>query len=199
MILLSSAASPFVRKARVVILETQQTDIEIRDVTSSPLGGEATLNAANPVGKIPALIRDDGPTLYDSRVITQFLNDRAQADLYPDTRRWEILTLEATGDEIMVAAVGMTYEMRHRGELGLVWDIWLDAQWAKIDRALDALNTRWMSHLNGPLDIGQISVGCALGYIDLRHDARAWREGRDALSAWYESFCARASMQATAP
>jgi len=170
--LLSSPPSPFVRKARVVLLETAQDDVEVRDVSSSPMGGEAALNAANPLGKIPALIRDGAPTLYDSRVITRFLNDRAGADLYPQARLWEVLTLEATGDEMMSVAVAMTYEPRFRAEPGLVWQDWLDAQWVKIDRTLDALETRWMSHLHGPLDIGQISVGCALGYLDLRHGPR---------------------------
>lgn len=197
--LLSSGASPFVRKVRVQILETGQDDIEIRDVSASPMGGEKALNAANPVGKIPALVRDEGPTLYDSRVITRYLDARADAGMYPQARLWDTLTLEATGDEIMVASVGMTYEMRFRGENGLVWQDWLDQQWAKIDRALDALNARWMSHLHGPLDMGQISVACALGYLDLRHDARGWRNGRDALAAWEKGFAQRDSMQATRP
>lgn len=197
--LLSSGASPFVRKVRVQILETGQDDIEIRDVAASPMGGEEALNAANPVGKIPALVRDEGPTLYDSRVITRYLDARAEAGMYPEARLWDTLTLEATGDEIMVASVGMTYEMRFRGEVDLVWQDWLDNQWAKIDRALDALNARWMSHLHGPLDMGQISVACALGYLDLRHDARGWRDGRDALAAWEKGFAQRAAMQATKP
>ena len=56
-----------------------------------------------------------------------------------------------------------------------------------------------MSHLNGPLDMGQISVACALSYLDFRHDARGWRKGNDALAAWYEGFENRESMQASAP
>lgn len=197
--LLSADASPFVRKARVVIHETNQTDIEIRTVASSPLGGEEALNAANPVGKIPALVRDTGATLYDSRVITRFLDARANAGLYPEARLWEVLTLEATGDEIMTASVGMTYEQRFRAPEGLVWDTWLDAQWAKVMRAIGALEARWMSHLNGPLDMGQISVACALGYLDLRHSARDWRAGHDVLAAWEAEFAKRPAMIATAP
>ena len=197
--LLSSGASPFVRKARVVLLETDQIDVEVADVSASPMGGEAALNAANPTGKIPALVRDDGPTLYDSRVITRFLNDRAGADLYPAARLWDCLTVEATGDAIMDAAVGITYEKRFRAPEGLVWQDWLDAQWDKVTRSLDALSARWMSHLHGPLDMGQISVACALGYLDFRHDDKNWRAGRDALAAWYATFAERPSMVATAP
>ena len=56
-----------------------------------------------------------------------------------------------------------------------------------------------MSHLAGPLDAGQIAVGCALGYLDLRHDARSWRAGRPALAAWEARFAERPAMQATRP
>ena len=56
-----------------------------------------------------------------------------------------------------------------------------------------------MAHLEGPLDPGQIAVGCALGYLDFRHDARGWRTGRPHLAAWYAGFAARPSMQATRP
>ena len=68
-----------------------------------------------------------------------------------------------------------------------------------VERALDALNTRWMSHLNGRMDMGHIAVGCALGYLDLRHDERSWRTGRDSLAQWFETFSKRDSMVATKP
>jgi len=196
--LLSSPASPFVRKVRVLLLETGQDDVAIQDVATTPVSTAAELAAANPVGKIPALIRDDGPAIYDSRVITRFLDARAKAGLYPDAHLWETLTLEATADGIMDAAVTITYEKRLRPE-ELWYHPWLDAQWEKIARALDALDTRWMSHLHGPLDMGQIAVGCALGYLDLRHDHKQWRKGRDALAAWEARFAERDSMRATVP
>lgn len=196
--LLSSGASPFARKVRVLLLETDQTDVVVTDVQSNPMGGDPALNAANPVGKIPALVRNDGPTIYDSRVITRFLNARADAALYPEARLWETLTLEATGDAIMEAAVGIVYEKRLRPE-ALHWPDWFEAQWTKVARTLDTLDTRWMSHLQGPMDMGHVSIGCALGYLDLRHSDRNWRAGRDALSAWEAAFSQRPAMQATAP
>ncbi|MEM9797731.1 MAG: glutathione S-transferase [Pseudomonadota bacterium] len=197
--LLSSGASPFVRKCRVVLLETGQDDVEVRDVTASPMGGDAALNAANPSGKIPTLLRDDAPALYDSRVICRFLDDRAGAGLYPQGRLWDVLSLEANADAIMEASVGMTYEMRFRAEKGLVWDEWLDLQWAKVARSLNAMENRSMPILEGPLNIAQIAVGCALGYLDLRHGARNWRDGRPALAAWEAGFAARDAMTATRP
>lgn len=189
--LISAPASPFVRKVRVMLIETgQQADVEIITVTTSPVAPSPEVSTANPLSKIPALIRPDGPALYDSRVITRFLDARAGAGLYPEARIWEVLTLEATGDAIMEAAVLMTYEMRLRPE-DKQDHSWVEAQWGKISGALDALNSRWMSHLAGPLDMGQISVACALGYLDLRHDARSWRKGHDALDDWFAVFSNR--------
>lgn len=197
--LISSPASPFVRKVRVLLLETgQEGDVEQIDVSTTPLAPAAEVTAANPLSKIPALIRPDGPTLYDSRVVTRYLDARAGGHLYPSERIWEVLTLEATADALLDAAVLMVYEGRCRPE-DKQDKGWLDAQWSKIEGALDALNERWMSHLSGPLDMGQIAVGCALGYLDFRHEDRGWRKDRDALDDWFAVFSQRESMQATKP
>lgn len=196
--LLMAGPSPFVRKVLVLLHETGQSgDVETVTVTAAPGGTDATLKAANPVGKIPALVRDEGPTLYDSRVICRYLDDRAGAGLYPE-KGWDTLVLEATADALMEAAVLMVYEKRFRPEE--IWSSdWIEAQWGKVEGALDALNARWMSHLAGPMDIGHIGVGCGLGYLDFRHGDRDWRKGRDALAGWFESFAARPSMTETAP
>lgn len=197
--LLISPASPFVRKARVVLRETGLLGrVEEVTVSTSPLDSAPEVLAANPTGKIPALIRDDAPATYDSRVITRFLDDLAGTSLYPQQRIWEVLTLEASADAIMDAAVLMAYENRYRHE-GQRSDAWCDGQWAKVSRMVAAIEARWMSHLSGPLNIGQIGVGCALSYLDLRHDARGWRTGNAALAAWHAAFIQRDSMIATAP
>ena len=100
----------FVRKVHAVLHETGQlADVEVIGVKTSPVATAMDVAAANPLGKIPALLRDDGPAIYDSRVITRFLDARASGKLYPQARIWEILTLEATADGIMDAAVLMTY------------------------------------------------------------------------------------------
>ena len=196
--LLSSPASPFARKVRVLLNETEQDDIAVVDVTAHPLGGDPALNATAPLGKIPALERDAGPTLFDSRVICRFLDHRAQAGLYPDAHLWETLTLEALADGIMDAAVISVYEKRARPEE--MWhQPWLDAQWEKVARGLDALERQWMSHLYGPLDMGQMAVGCALSYLDFRYGDKGWRDGRDGLAAWHKRFAERPAMQDTAP
>lgn len=197
--LLKAGPSPFVRKVLVTLHETGQADaVETVDVSASPMGSDASLAAANPLGKIPCLIRDDAPALYDSRVICRFLDARAGAGLYPESRLWDVLTLEATADGMMEAAVLMVYEARFRPE-ERQYPEWVEGQWGKVSGALDTLNARWMSHLHGPLDMGHIAVGCALGYLDLRHEQRNWRDGRDSLAAWYAGFAERAAMQATQP
>lgn len=198
--LFHSPTSPYVRKVMVVLHETGQlADVVIVPAAGTPVDATHMPLAQNPLGKIPALERPDGPALYDSRVICRFLSQRAGAKLYPTgAREWDALTLEATADGILDAAILMVYEWRVRPEERRMPE-WVEGQWAKISRALDTLETRWMSHLNGPLDIAQIAVACALGYLDFRHADRTWRDGRPALAGWYTAFSARPSMIATQP
>ena len=193
-------ASPFVRKVMVLLHEAQATDrVTLVTVAGNPLDPGTMPVDRNPLGKIPALERPEGPTLYDSRVITRYLDDLLKAGLYPAAPHlWDTLTIEATGDGISEAAVLMRYEMHVRPEATRSPD-WAEAQWQKIDRALTALEDRWTSHLSGPLDMGQVAVGCALGYLDFRHGERDWRANRPALAAWYATFADRPAMRATAP
>jgi len=195
-----AAASPFVRKVMVVLHETGQLDdVDIMEVATTPVAPAADVSARNPLSKIPALELADGATLYDSRVICAYLDDRAGAGLYPPgAARWETLTLEATADGIMDAAVLAVYERRVRPE-DKQFDGWIEAQWGKVAGGLSALNSKWMGHLNGPMDMGHIAVGCALGYLDLRHGDRDWRQGNDALAAWFKTFESRDSMAMTRP
>ena len=198
--LYQSPASPFVRKVLVVLHETGQIgEVELVPVAVTALAPSDALIPKNPLSKIPALERDAGPTIYDSRVICAFLDDRAGAGLYGQgPGKWDPLTLEATADGILDAAVLMVYEGRVRPE-DKQFAPWVEAQWAKVDRALSAVEARWMPNLSGAVDIGQIAMGCALGYLDFRHESRDWRVGRPALAAWYDGFAARESMVATAP
>ncbi len=197
--LLTAGPSPYGRKVVITLHETGQIDsVELVAVSTSPLAPDPTVAAANPVGKIPALIRDGGPALYDSRVICRYLDARAGGGLYPDARLWEVLTLEATADGIMDAAILMRYEILARPEDKRSSE-WVEGQWGKIARSLDALEGRWISHLSGPIDMGQIAVACALGYLDFRLADRDWHSTHPALAKWYDAFAARDSMKATAP
>jgi glutathione S-transferase len=195
-----SATSPFVRKVMVLLHEAEATDrVALVPASGNPLDPGTMPVDRNPLGKIPALEREDGPTLYDSRVITRYLDDTLKAGLYPSAPRlWDTLTLEATADGITEAAVLIRYEFYVRPEASRS-PAWAEAQWQKIDRALTAVEGRWISHLSGPLDMGQIAMACALGYIDFRLGDRDWRSGRPSLTAWYGTVSSRPALQATAP
>ncbi len=195
-----SPTSPFARKVIVLLKETGQTDdVELVSAAGTPLNADNMPTALNPLGKIPALEREDGLALFDSRVICQFLDARGGDQLYPAApRRWDCLTLEAMADGILDAAILMVYEARIRPEDKQMAD-WVEGQWSKVSRALDALESTWGSYLAGPLDIGQIALGCALSYLDFRHGDRNWRENRPSLAKWEAIIAARDSMKATVP
>ncbi|GGH39145.1 Glutathione S-transferase [Cribrihabitans marinus] len=195
-----SPTSPYVRKVMIVLHETGQLgEVELVTASGTPLAPAEALLGKNPLTKVPALERDDGPTLFDSRVICAYLDARAGGGLYGSgDGRWDSLTLEALADGVLDAALLMTYEGRLRPE-DKRWDSWTEAQWDKIGRACAALESRWLSHLSGRLDIGQIAVACALSYVDFRHAARDWRSAAPGLDAWHREFESRAAMIATRP
>lgn len=195
-----SPTTPFGRKVMVLLIETGQIDA----VTVVPVAGTPTAPGTlpvdhNPLGKIPALELHDGTSIYDSRVICRFLDARAGGRFYPvPPRLWRTLTLEATADGILDAAILMVYESRIRPEEKRFPD-WVEAQWAKISRALDAVEDGWMDHLAGPFDMGQIALGCALAYLDFRLGDRRWRDGRPKLAVWEETIAQRDSLRRTVP
>lgn len=194
-----SPTSPYVRKVTVLIHEARIDGVEHVLATGTPIDPGTLPVDRNPLGKVPALDRPDGPTLYDSRVICRYLDTRSGAGFYPAAPRlWDTLTLEATADGILDAALLMVYEARIRPE-DKRHAPWVEAQWAKVDRSLDAVEARWIPHLAGPVDAAHIAMGCALGYLDFRLDARNWRRDRLHLAAWEAVFSQRPSMLATRP
>ena len=197
-----SPTSPYVRKAMILLHEMGLTE-SVRQLNAGGLPtdpGKMSL-AANPLSKVPALERDEGCTLYDSRVICRYLASLSPkgAGFYPDgPSHWEALTLEATADGMLDAALLIRYEVTLR-EAAQQHEGWMDGQWQKITRSLSVLESRWLAHLEGPMTIGTVSVACALGYLDFRFADRTWREAHLQLAGWYARFAARPSMQATIP
>ena len=201
--LLAAPASPFVRKVRVCIAELGLGDrVEIVDVSTTPIAPAAEVAAANPVRKIPTLLTDAGAALYDSGVITEYLNALGGHRLMPadGDARWTEKRREALADAMMDAAVGTRYEMALR-PAEKQWDTWIDAQMGKVDAALDQMNAEALTLGDpaGPAGLGAIAFACAIGYLEFRFGDRNWRAGREALAAWYDAFAQRPSMQATAP
>ena len=195
-----SPTTPFGRKVMVLVLELGLADrVEVIDVMGTPLTPGSLPVDHNPLGKIPALVCDDGRVLYDSRVICRYLNDLAGGALYPPAPKlWETLTLEATADGMLDAGILVLYEGRLRPADKQFPD-WIEAQWLKIARGLDVIESDWTVHLNGPLDMAQIAVGCLLGWLDFRLEARNWRAGHPKLAAWQAEFAKRPVMLATIP
>jgi len=201
--IINAALSPFGRKVMVVLEEAgQRSQIEYVDGMGSPVAPNPDVLAANPVGKIPCLVLDDGTSMYDSRVITRYLDSLYNLSLYPTgDQAWTTLTLEAHVDAMLDAAVLCVYETRCRDEGDRSID-WKKGQQDKISRALDALENNWMTHLNGKHDIGHIGVGCALEYLDFRAEMGGWddwRTNRPNLTKWGKEFSERPSMKATVP
>ena len=199
--LLTNKATPFGRKVAVAALERGLFErIEVTDETLSPVAPGAAVAAANPLGKIPCLLLDDGTALYDSRVICEYLDHLAEGPgLFPQEPelRWRVLTLQALGDGILDAAVGTRYETTLRPE-PLRWSAWSDGQKLKTTRGLDRLEAD-AARLTMLADIGAISVACALGYLDFRYAHEPWRPTRRHLAAWFDEVAARPSMERTAP
>jgi glutathione S-transferase len=194
-----SPASPFVRKVMVCAAELGM-QIEKLPSAAGPVLRDQTIVADNPLGQVPTFFADDGTVLYDSRVICEYLDAQAGGDrLFPAAGpdRWRALVQQSLGDGLLGAALLARYEAVLR-PAEKQWDDWTGGQMDKVRCALDQMQG-WVPSLAGRVDIGTITMGCALGYLDFRYPDYAWREGRDGLAALYESFSARPSMNATRP
>jgi glutathione S-transferase len=162
-----------------------------------PVQRDAQIIQSNPLGKVPTLLCDDGSVLYDSRVICEYLNELQGGALFPRSgaARWQALTLQALADGMLDAALLARYEHAVRPE-PLRWDDWLRGQLDKLSTSLASLE-RNPHRLAGRVDIGTLSLGCALWYIDLRFADLAWRERYPLVAAWAAEFGQRPSMQAS--
>jgi glutathione S-transferase len=195
-----NSASPFARKARIVAREaglTRRPD-EI-ETAVSPVTPNADLAGANPLVKIPALILDDGSTLYDSRVIAEYLDSLGSARLFPASgaERWNALRLQALCDGILDAAVLTRYETAVRPQ-PLQWKDWIAGQRRKIDGGLGALE-REHGAWNDRFGIGQIAAACVLGYLDFRYPDIDWRAAHPGLKGWFARVSERSSVRETMP
>jgi len=196
-----SGTSPFVRKITVLAAEAGLEN-RIQKAPASVLGPGSEVAKDNPLGKVPCLIADDGQALYDSPVICEYLDSlHGGPKFFPPAgaARWAALRRQALADGIMDAAVARVMENRRpenerspvsQEKLRKVIAGALDSLEAEADKLGDP---------KGTTDIGAITVACALGYMDLRHGADNWRQGRPKLATWYEAYAQRPSMSATVP
>jgi glutathione S-transferase len=193
-----SPTSPYVRKVTATIIELGLGD-RIERVATNPWDSDTDLPDANPIGKVPALICDNGSVLYDSPVICEYLDSLHDGSkLFPASgpSRWTALRQQALGDGILDASVSRILESRRPEEKQLA--PWVERQRNTVIRCLDRLEDE-ADNFAGAVRIGHIVVGCALGYIDFRFSDDDWRQGRPGLAAWYGEFSGRPSMQQTVP
>jgi len=199
--LLGSPTSPYARKARIVIIEKGLED-RVEIVAANPLGSDedaAPLRAVNPVGKIPALVRDTGEALYDSPVICEYLDHvgKGPALLPPaGEARWTTLRRQALGDGVADAAFSIVMELRRpETERSADWQTrWLNI----ILRAADAVEAELAQGDIG-FDLGGLSLVSGFSYVAFRLPQIDWRAGRPRLTAWMATQEARPSVAGTAP
>jgi glutathione S-transferase len=190
MVLRTNAASPFGRKVKIaasVLGLSDKITLDIADTNDE----SDPIRRQNPLGKIPALILDDGSTLFDSRVILEYLDHIAGGGkIIPrDTAaRFAALRLQALCDGVLDASIITVYEGRWRAPEKHEQK-WLDYQAAKVARAFAALEGD-----PPPLDpipsAGQITLACMLGYRDFRFHG-GWRADHPRLVAWLDRFAAQ--------
>ena len=199
--LLSSTASPYTRKVRIVLAE-KKIECEIQPVDVQPV--ENPVNAHNPLGKIPTLILDDGSALYDSRVIVEFLDGKSPIGrLIPEdlrervaVRRWEALA-----DGVLDAGLLVRYEsLRDATERS---NAWTDKQLARIRRGMaemaGGLGERAWCH-GEPYSLADIAVGCCLGWLGFRKPGDVdWHAEYPSLAKHYEKLMARPAFAETVP
>ncbi len=193
-----SDASPFARKARIVVLEANLEDqVEEIAVQTSPLKSDPDLQKLNPLGKIPCLTLDDGTVVVDSRVICHYL-DRAGhgVNLHP-SGNMRHNSLMALCDGVLDAAVSMVYEKRVRPS-EFQYEEWIEAQWVKVSEALKYIQGQYLDILQH-FNMAAIGMVVALEYLDLRHDDRNWRALAPELASWHETVKDRPSFVTTRP
>ncbi len=184
----SGAPSPFGRKVKIA---AALLGIDLEIIATDTNDANDPLRKDNPLGKIPALVREDGGAVYDSRVILEYLDLKAGGGrIIPSEpkARIDALTLQALADGIMDACILQVYEGRWRAAEHQDQK-WLAHQAGKVERGLAVLeaNPPALPKDAAGLDVGHIAIACALGYLDLRFAGR-WRENHPKLVAWLDAF-----------
>ncbi len=198
--LIANPTSPFSRKVRIVLAEKR---IDYEFVIDNPGDATTLVPDYNPLGKIPVLILDDETTLFDSRVIVEYLDSASPVGrLIPDdtrhriqVRRWEALADGCTDAAVAVAAEKRRVPEKQSAE-------WIARQQAKVERALKAMS----EELGGKaccsgdhFNLSDIAVGCALGFLELRQPDLNWRKLYPNLGKLFDKVSRRATFKDTVP
>ena len=190
--------SPYARKIRVAAIESGLGD-EVEWVTLTREERAELVPAMNPLGKVPVAVLESGQVLLDSPVICAYVDSLNKGPkLIPESgdERWAVLTLEALGDGLGEAVIGVSQEAQKPDDKrtqGVV-----DRQAGKANSGLAALDKQ-AGDFNEPPLMGEISVACALGYMEYRDVVPGWRENYPTLSGWYANILKRQSFILSTP
>jgi glutathione S-transferase len=199
--LIGSLASPYVRKVRVVLAEKKLDYVyELEDVWTA----ETKIHLSNPLGKVPCLIMEDGSSMYDSRVIAEYLDTLTPVCklLPPNGRdRADVKVWEALADGVLDAAVLVRLERTLRPEAQQS-EAWIDRQMAKVHTGLAVMsaNLRESPFCKGNhYTLADVAVGCTLGWLDFRFPQIDWRADYANLAKLFDKLSERPSFKDTLP
>jgi glutathione S-transferase len=192
-----SPTSPYARKCRALIVEKSLED-KIELVEASPLDDPEALLAANPLGKVPALIRKSGPALIDSPLICEFIDSLDDERWIParGESRTLVLRQQAIADGLMDLTIGRRIEKNR--DTSLHYPLWIERWERAIARTLEQLD-RERGQFERSVDHGALSIAVALSYLDLRYGELDWRSSHPELGAFLDKWEARESLKTTAP
>jgi glutathione S-transferase len=201
--LIGSLTSPYVRKVRVVLAEKK---LEFQFVEEDVWSKDSSISTANPLSKVPCLIMEGGEAMFDSRVITEYLDTMSPVGkLIPTSgrERAEVKTWEALADGLLDAAIAARLEATWAGRTDAQrCSAWIDRQMDKIHASLAAMerglaDKPFCSGVH--LSLSDVAVGCALGYLDFRFAQLDWRSAHPHLARLHEKLAQRQSFIDTGP
>jgi glutathione S-transferase len=198
--LLASPTSPYVRKVRIVMIEKK---LDYQSENANVWEADTRIQEHNPLGKVPCLVTDDGSALFDSRVIVEYLDTLSPVgSLIPKggRERAAVKCWEALADGTLDAAVTIVKELQRPATQQS--PEWIERQYGKIDAALSAMETGLGDQsfcMGVSYTLADISVGCVLGYMDLRFSHIDWRGTHPNLARLDKKLTARQSFTDTAP
>ncbi len=193
-----SPTSPYARKVRMLAIESG-LDAQIEAIIVDTANPDPALLGANPLGKIPTLLLDNGEAIFDSPVICRYLDSLAAQSLLPATgwEQWEVLRWEALADGVMDAAYNLVMEGRSRPENERSPRTML--RWAtEITRTLKYMDSR-LSTLGADITLAHVALGAAVGYLEFRLPQILRGADCQALDGWYALYKTRPAMLATLP
>ena len=201
--LIGSSTSPFVRKVRIVMAEKR---LDYQLVPDDVWSADTQIMTSNPLGKVPCLVMEGGEAVFDSRVIVEYLDTLSPVGkLIPPSgrERAEVKTWEALADGAMDAAILARLEQTWPGRTAKQRsDAWVDRQMGKVDAALASMSKGlgdkpFCSGIH--LSLSDISVGCALGWLEFRFPQIDWRARHPNLARLQDKLMQRQSFIDTVP